>query len=184
MFHAIEERVTKKSFIQDCEITFLDDIKKVAEFSTMSLAEALENIRNGKYLTLIENLPSADSQDYKEAKRKLPSFAFNGTFEGSVTNDNFHASNALFHFDIDKLSDEELESVKEKLIALPEMVFVFLSPSRNGLKGAIRVQHEIKSDADFKIVFAQAEAYFQSLGIAIDKSCKDVRPFSFVYNYY
>jgi hypothetical protein len=177
---SIEKLAPEKSFIKDCQITFLANIKKVDEFSTMSLAVALEDIKNGTYRDLIDALPLPSDGGYREEKIKLPSWGFNGTFESSVTKENLAFSSGMFHFDIDKLTDEELASVKAKLVALPEMVFVFLSPSRNGLKGAIRVQHTIESDADFKMVFAQAEAYFQSLVITIDPSCKDVRRLCFV----
>lgn len=178
---AVVNTTVSSSFLTDCQITFLESVRHPETFSVTPLSEALDDIRNGKYSNLIDALPSkSDAAGYREAKTKFPAWAFNGIFVDKVINDNFGSSNELFHFDIDNLTDDELASVKAKLIALPEMVFVFLSPSRNGLKGVIRVQHEIKSDADFKIVFAQAAAYFQSLGITIDPSCKDVRRLCFV----
>jgi hypothetical protein len=168
------------SFLTDCNVTFLESVRHPESFSVTPLCETLADIRNSKYRNLIDALPSKSNEGYREAKTKLPAWAFNGTFANTVTNDNFSASNELFHFDIDNLNPDDLAAVKAKLAALPFCVFVFTSPSRAGLKGAIRIQRTIKSDADFKIVFAQAESYFQSLGITIDRSCKDVRRMCFV----
>lgn len=177
---AVVNATVVPSFLTDCEVTFLESVRHPETFSVTPLREALDDIRNGKYRNLIEALPSKSDAGYRETKTKLPAWAFNGTFANTVINDNFSASNGLFHFDIDNLNPDDLADVKAKLAVLPFCVFVFTSPSRAGLKGAIRVQHTIKSDADFKVVFAQAEAYFQSLGITIDPSCKDVRRLCFV----
>lgn len=88
---------------------YLPSIRNPESFTTHTIAEILDDIRNEKHAALLAKLPkkSTHPKEYKREKSKLPAWAFNGTFRDSVKNDNFAESNGLFHFDIDGLSDVE-----------------------------------------------------------------------------
>lgn len=161
-------------------ITYINSTYDPGKFSLIKLDDALTKIRDGTFKSSIERYRSMpEGKEKKEAKKKLSSFAFNGTFKDRVINDNFLSSSGLFHFDIDHLDDPE----SDKLIisSYPGIVFLFTSTSGSGLKGAIRVTEEsITSDADFKKTFAFFERSFKQRGYTIDASRKDVRSLCFI----
>ncbi len=165
----------------NAKVTYLPNIRSPELFEDISLNEALKAIGNQKYKAIIDRLRTLDEKAYKQAKRNLPAIAFNGVFAGKVVNDSFQHSSGLFHFDIDGLDANTLAEHKAKIAVLPEVVFVFESPSGKGLKGAIRIHvDQISNDADFKMIFKQIALYLQQNGYTIDKTCKDVRRLCFV----
>jgi hypothetical protein len=173
--------------IRNAVVTSLANIRAPGNFSNISLFDALELIRGDKYKAKIEAareiLRAHGKERYKEFKRNnLPTFAFNGTFNGMVVNnDNFDLSSGIFHFDIDGLSPDTVLAVKAELCQLPGLVFLFVSPSGKGLKGGLRIDPAmVKNDADFKAVFARAQTFFSGLGVTIDRTCSDVRRLCFV----
>lgn len=159
---------------------FLSNIYKSSEFSHFEISQILTDIKTEKYKHALANLPNHDTNEYKERKRHLPAWAFNGQFKGSVQNDGFLESNGLFHIDIDGL--ENIESVKRILIdSIPELYALWVSPSKHGLKGLIRIADDVvHNDIEFKKAFDQISAYILKRGITIDKSCKDVRRLCFI----
>ena len=144
----------------------------------------LQDIKSEKYKALIARLPDPITQEeeYKAAKKALPAWACNGTFEGSITNKTFTESNGLFHFDVDKLSKTELDKAFKDLSGCDAVYAVWRSPSGHGLKGLIRVPDDyIHNDADFKKAYQQIEPYlFSQFEIKLDTACKDVRRLCFV----
>lgn len=163
-------------------VTFLPSIFTPAKFQTITLSEALESISDGTFEIEINNLRAPlDEAAYKEQKKKLPAFCFNGTFIDSVTNDNFLESSGLFHFDIDRLQAETIEDDKARIKLIPSVAFCFVSPSGKGLKGALRIAPElIKNDTDCKLLFPYVQEMLAQIGYELDKSCKDVRRLCFV----
>lgn len=161
---------------------FLPSIYRIENFQKTTIEQILQDIKNEKYKNFIDALPDSKlfEKEYKEKKLLLPSFVLNGDFDKKISNDSFIESSGLFHFDIDDL-DDVLE-VKNKIIAqIPEIYSLWLSPSKKGLKGLIRIPDDfIKNDEEFKIVYHQIEALFLSFGHILDKSCKDVRRLCFV----
>ena len=162
------------------QVTYLKSTFKTSDFQTISLNTALDKIKNGFFKASIEGFRSlTNSDDKKKQKPFLPSFSFNGCFHDSVINDNFSLSSGLFHFDIDKLDD--VNKHKQLIACIPGIVFLFISTSGTGLKGALKISpDEVKNDSDFKRVFSYFEAVFLEHGYTIDKACKDVRRLCFV----
>lgn len=161
---------------------YLPSIRNTSNFTTPSIAEILNDIKTEKYADLINALPNSKKQpkEYKAAKAQLSAWAFAGIFKDSITNANFLESNGLFHFDIDNLPDVD-KTFLDIPDSIPEIFALWRSPSGNGLKGLLRIPDDlIHSDADFKQVFKQVEAYFKSKGFTLDPSCKDVRRLCFV----
>ena len=162
------------------QVTYLKSTFKTSDFQTISLNTALDKIKNGFFKASIEGFRSlTNSDDQKKQKPFLPSFSFNGCFHDSVINDNFSLSSGLFHFDIDKLDD--VNKHKQLIACIPGIVFLFISTSGTGLKGALKISpDEVKNDSDFKRVFGYFETVFLEHGYTIDKACKDVRRLCFV----
>jgi len=121
--------------MKNSNITYLQNIRKPNQFSTVTLESALKSIKDKTYKKQIEYLRSLPEDEYKKQKIKLPSYAWNGTFNDSLISDNFAESSGLFGGDIDTLrSGSTWEKDKADLAALPYIVAVFLSPRGEGLK--------------------------------------------------
>ena len=194
------------STIRETKITRLDSVKCPDNYTVISLYEAINEIINDTHKKpteksrslatekiedeILRDSYSKDSDDYSEASRRakvskraymdhkltLPTFHFSGTFINKVDNDSFDQSSGLFHYDIDNIADNQMESIGNKLQSIPSCVFNFISPSGRGYKGAIRIDHSLViCDADFKQVFNKISTFFSSIDVEIDPSCKDVR---------
>lgn len=140
------------------------------------ILQALWQINNGTHSHLVEPLrkllAAGRTDEYAEAKKKLPSFTPCGTFDGSRKADHLKAYSGFAILDIDKLAPDQVQSVKEKVMASSLTFSVFISPSGNGLKILVRV----KSKADVHTtVFNQLKRIYEQLaGVEIDKSGKDL----------
>jgi hypothetical protein len=166
-------------------ITYVPNVRKPQEFEEIPLKKALMRIKKGRYSDDIDaarlDLLNGDVDAYKLKKNALPSYAFHGTFEGSVVNADFNQSSGLIQFDIDNLKAKKLSTIRKKLSEDPHTAFVFTSPSAKGLKGAVRVDPNfITDDSTFKIAFAQISKYWAERDVLFDASCKDVRRLCFV----
>lgn len=170
--------------MKNSQITFLQNVRAPHQFSKMALDAALKSIKNKTYKALIEKLRTLPKSDpaYKKLKTNLPSFAFNGTFTGSVINDNFCTSSGVFCCDIDVVRlGSDLETDKKDICKLPYVGFCFTSPSGEGLKVGIRIDPKwVVDDNSFKEIYARIEAELLKYGFTLDKSCKDVRRPCFV----
>lgn len=172
---------SKPSRLKGAEITFLENVRRPHDFANKKFITVLNCIKNGKYEKEINILRGLDEQAYKDAKLSLPAIAANGLFSNKVTNDNFLGSTGFAGFDVDRLDASEVDKFKARIAELAYVVCCFVSPSGKGLKIFIRVNpDEVKSDKDFKRLFAQVNKSFDAAGITLDQSCKDVRRLCFV----
>jgi hypothetical protein len=167
-------------------ITFLPNVRNPSKFKAIPLKTALLQIKKGAYKALVKDATIeyliGDEARYKEKKSALPSYCFHGTFrpDGKVVNTDFQQSSSLFHFDIDKLTQKKMEEVREVLVNLPYTVFMFTSPSGNGLKGCLQIDPDfIVDDATFKVAYTQIERFLAANGIICDPACKDIRRICF-----
>lgn len=164
-------------------VSYLPHITTPNIFEPVSIGSALNDIRTCRYADVIDALPNPTlyPKEYKAAKKNLPSWAFNGTFNGKIESNSFTKSSGYFCIDIDNLKQAELLATKEILVNQTYVTAVWLSPSKQGLKALIRVDDDlIDSDKVFKEVYFQIEPAMAELGITIDKACKDVRRLCFV----
>lgn len=162
---------------------FVPNITTPDIFEPVAIGSILTDILTGKYADTIDALPNPTlyPAEYKAAKKKLQSWALNGTFNGKIENNSFSKSSGYFCIDIDNLKQAELLATKEILVNQPYVTAVWLSPSKQGLKTLIRVDDGlIDCDKVFKDVYFQIESSMAELGIVIDKACKDVRRLCFV----
>ena len=167
------------------KITYLPNVDRPSKFETVSLGSALCAISKDTFKEQIEAvrivlLTSGDNA-YREIKKTLPSYCFNGIFKNKLNNANFLESSGLFVIDIDHLDSKQLKATRDLLKDDPHIVFSYVSPSGNGLKAAVLVDRaRIRNDADFKVVFEQIKAYWAAKGVTLDETGKDIRRLSFV----
>ena len=125
-----------------------------------------------------EAVSTGDSKRYDAAKKQLPLFCWSGQFDkskGVPSSTSLLKHSGRLQIDIDGLkSPEEAAKVRGDLIFDRHIEAAFLSPSRCGVKAALRIP-PCKNDAEHKRCFAAAKRYFlETHGIKIDPACKDV----------
>lgn len=162
--YAIESIVEKK------EVTFFEDLYSNAPKHT-TIFQVLEDIKNEKYKTLIEEIRNSNSKDDKNnLKKKLPVVLFNGLFY-KRHGDRFIKFSDYMCLDFDDFhSIEDVEKAKEKLIEDPYVYAVFKSPKGFGLKVLIKVKR--KNTIEHLQLFEGAKAHFSIDGF--DDACKDI----------
>ncbi len=142
----------------------------------LPVLQALYQINNGTHRHLVEPLrklvAQGNTESYSEAKRKLPAFTPCGTFNGTRKAENLKTYSGFVILDIDKLSAEQVQQVKEKVSASPLTFSCFISPSGIGLKILVRVKSKPEEHA---LAFNQLKQRFEQLAeVEIDKSGKDL----------
>lgn len=171
--------------LRNTQVTYLHNVRSPANFKSVTLGQALSLVTGDKLKNRIDDMRVdimvGDDDAYRAKKTKLPSVCFHGTFADSLTNEHFNDSSQLFAFDIDHLDAARKAEIKTLLTADPRIVYVFVSPSGEGLKAAFRVAADaITDDASYKTAFVQVEKHFADIGVEIDKSCKDIRRVCFL----
>ena len=91
-------------------VSYLPHITTPNIFEPVSIGSALNDIRTCRYADVIDALPNPTlyPKEYKAAKKNLPSWAFNGTFNGKIESNSFTKSSGYFCIDIDNLKQAEL----------------------------------------------------------------------------
>lgn len=101
----------------------------------VKLSTVIERIRSGKSLGIVQKVRAGDSG----VKTSLPSICFSGEFVGARSDNGLKKHSGLVILDFDKLTDVELQKLKESFKTNLNTVSAFVSPSGNGLKVLIRI---------------------------------------------
>ena len=151
----------------------LDNVGK-----TITIGEAIEQIRSGKYEKQIAALRKVtDKNKNDDLKKKLPAVTWSGTFtKRSVKGLDTYSQ--VICIDIDKLAPDKLQEIKNALRTSSWVYCVFTSPNGNGLKVLYRT-HLICTEHTRLFELLEAR-YKQNFSIQIDKSCKDVSRLCFL----
>lgn len=137
-----------------------------------TIRKQLEIIRTGKLSTTIEKLRACSEDEYSARKIWLPMAIFQGTFEPTRKAENIQKSSGLMIVDLDHLTDNESEALREKLRSCPFIFAAWRSP-RNGVKALFRV--DFSNDAEFKAAYRAIAAYLHTeFSLEIDPTGKDV----------
>lgn len=135
-----------------------------------NIPDIINLIRTGSIKEKIKIIRSTpDDIERRELKRKLlpiffPSMCFDEYKE--FNNDSDNKSNGLVQFDIDHILECEIRSIRAALIkGIPELQYLFVSPSGNGLKFAINT--DFISDGqylreEYKVVYRLTSEYIKS----------------------
>ena len=157
--------------MKNSQITFLQNFRAPDQFcSTTTLDAALKSIKDKTYKIQIDYIRTLTDKDaLNAAKLKLPCVIFTGTFTDITTHENLTTTSGVVVMDIDELpKDSTLEEVKQRICALPYVIFCFLSPTSRGFKvgvrvdpGAVPVTYGLKEDQQRQA----KEKFHKTLGV-------------------
>lgn len=147
-------------------------ISNIIPKKEFTLNEINKLVTSNKYKAVTETLRiSTDKAIRSKLKATtLDYVTFSGTFNKRSTNGLKQHSN-LFCIDVDDI--DNIEIVKENIIKVLPPVFMFTSPSGNGIKVVYKI--EIGNDTPHVKYYEAFNSFFKKeLNIDIDDKCKDI----------
>ena len=112
-----------------------------------TIEKCLEEIRNGTYKTLIENVRKINIEKGKDEadkqKKQHTAFTPSGTFEVRRTIETMTKYNQCIILDFDDISANYLEEAKNNAILAPYTLGAFISPRGTGLKIIVQVNTDV-----------------------------------------
>jgi hypothetical protein len=158
-------------------VSIYPNARNTTPLGTRNLADVLADIRGGKFKDQVEKLRRLRSQDrdqYDARKKYLRAFTMSGISERQKPSRVTAHSNIL-QLDFDNLG-RKLKHTRAQLENDAHVLFVFLSPSGDGLKAGLLIDGNRHHES-----FLGAESYFQNrYGLSIDSSVKDPARLCFV----
>jgi hypothetical protein len=185
----------------DTPISFFDDCRD-AEGRPWSIRQALDYVRTDRWLaktvatlrplywtaeelrlTITDDETKAAHQaakeKYDEAKKALPAVTLSGSFTKRAIA-GLEAYSSVLQADLDHLKAKgfDIGELKARLAGDPHAIFVFTSPSGDGLKAGILIE---TGAADHAAAFAGMSRYMEATyGLLPDGQCKDVSRLCFL----
>lgn len=137
-------------------------------------SEVAKGILVGEWATLVSSLRKMSPEDYKEKKKMLPAVTWSGVFkEGTRLIESIEHYSSLTVLDIDKISEDKITLLKQQLSQDPHVMYVFVSPSGNGIKAVFRT--DVTDPNNHRASFLHLQEYFENTYFAkVDPSGKDV----------
>ena len=147
-----------------------------------SLIVITKTIQEGKYkeevLAIRKLIAEGKQNEADNLKKMLPAFTPSGTFNKGRKADLLTEYSSHVILDIDKITEQQIFEVLQKVTLIPHTFAAFKSPSGNGVKIIVAVSGAAEHH---KITFAQVAAYYKEiLQIIIDPSGKDVSRLCFM----
>jgi len=163
-----------KAYLNETKVSLYDNFKYSKD---VSLSDALIlGLSHKKHIDNCRVLKSQGKEnEYREEKRKLPSFTTQCTFSGERSKENMTHYNNVIVIDIDHIQD--VERAKEDIKKLPFVLYCAKSVGGCGLFALVRVGGTIQ---DFKAYWMALKEDFANIGLQIDESCKDLSRLRFV----
>lgn len=131
----------------------------------------------------------ADAQTKKELKKKLPFITPFGTFKPTRKNENItHFNSFLLCFDIDGLTEQEVQEAKNIISLNASTLLCAISPRNNGLKALILINDTIPLETCYNTLKFNKNTIAEHLNISqfIDKidnaQFKPTQPFFIAYD--
>lgn len=167
-------------------MSIFDSATDTKSSKTLDIEALVRSIRSPSVgtLTTIKQaraaLAGGDEEKYDELKKKLPAITFSGVFKERKASE-IKAHSGLMGVDFDGLEPDALGDARAKLIGDPHVLFLYVSPSQAGLKGAVILDTIPTDAAAHKVAFAAVQNYMEAThGLSVDKSCSDVCRLAFV----
>ena len=160
-------------------IDYYANAKAAEAHSTTTLAEIIGAIQIGDFaaaMNRVRQLSAAgDTKSAALAKQALPAVSLSGSTTGmrkAAVPDGRFTHSGFLQVDIDGKDnpDMTLDQIRQVLVDDQRIIAVFISPSGTGIKGVARIQPDTEQH---RASFLSVERHFATLGIVIDKSCKD-----------
>ena len=145
----------------------------------ITIAEALEEITRGDFAAEVAEvrrlvgIHGKDSAEVKAAKLSLPAYLFSGQVNGAVKQampEGRMDHSGILTLDFDGIEDPA--AVRDELATDPHVIAAWISPSGNGVKGLLAIEHATTED-EHKAAFLAAESYFAGQGLEMDSSGKN-----------
>jgi hypothetical protein len=156
----------------------------------ISIKEVLSDIKKEKYSLHVSRLrhflSNGEKEKYDMHKKRLPGVTFCGTFNKERKRERIENYNELIVIDIDKLDSDRLAKVKKALENDKYVFALWESPSKNGVKGLIKITYNIdyqEHGIEFahKYAFNKLSEYFShNYSIELDKSGSDTTRLCFL----
>jgi hypothetical protein len=142
----------------------------------------IQDITKGRYKEQIEQLRDAFKKGDKKTasfiKKNLAAFTPAGIYKDGRKSNLLYEYSYTIHLDIDKVTEDTLKTIIEKLQQCSYTYAYFISPSGKGIKVFIKVDsgYEYHTHA-----YLQVQHYFENLlGVKADPSCKDITRLCYV----
>lgn len=127
----------------------------------LSLAQVLDAIQDGRYQRPIQwlrdLLQAGDKAGYDQGKRRLDAVTFGGTFDPTRAKAHLIRHSGIVLGDCDHLKD--LRAAKTQLRVDRYVVFLFESPSAEGLKLGVHID-PVADDTAYKRAWQAAADYY------------------------
>lgn len=109
----------------------------------LPLTDILHQIKNGKYqkqvATLQKLINTGNIGEYNQQKKSLPAFTACGTFIGGRKPQYFKEYSGFVILDFDKLTNNGMQIILERVPLIPYTLCLFKSPSGSGFKILVKV---------------------------------------------
>lgn len=180
--------------MKDITITTYNGYSTVAGETT--LTQVIKEIREGKNLAIVQRIEKLVHQGETEkadrTKKQLPYLTLTANYHQERLAYSIKNYNPVITIDIDKLKDEQIGPLRERIESDPDVLADFLTPKRHGFKVFVYLQSAWACKmrkATFstrEITYEQLEYYHAQmykacqehiemrLGIPVDKSGKDI----------
>jgi len=153
------------------KISYYTNIKSVSPLKTISVFKVLDEIKQGKYQSLISDVRLYLHDDNKRAKEKmkLPYVTFGGKFE-TRSNSKLIESSGIATLDFDHV--ENLKDLRKNIDTEPYTMASFISPSGDGLKVLVKIP-KVDNDKHYKEFYIELQNYYNQYH-ETDKATKDI----------
>ena len=143
----------------DTKISIFESAKKIYSNKTITIRDALEDIKNGKYKKEVEQIRKGD----KELKEQLPMIAFHGLFNGVRKKDSLISFSGLIIIDIDDITDKA-DDIKEDIMDDTSVFAAMVSPSGNGIKVLYYIDKDIITVSNYRQIEKKLASTFSLYG--------------------
>lgn len=122
----------------------ISSVLDVGDYDVITIDEVVRLISSNTYFQKIWEIRQTKCDaERKRLKKKLPAFFLAQFKGGRLTKENLLSSKYII-YDIDGLSKGEIQDVRGKLE--DQCLFIFVSPSGNGIKFVIETEHPIPAE--------------------------------------
>jgi len=142
-----------KNLVSSTDVMQIISVDEILKYIKEERGELYDTICQLSAIKLV------DAQHYRKLKTQLPYFVC-GLFRAGIRKKENFAYTQSFILDIDNISksENELISLKNKLIKDPRVMLLFISPSQDGLKVIFKLANKI-SDSNYYSIFYKKFAY-------------------------
>ena len=147
---------------KDLEVSVFKSTRETEVYKNVSIFDIIDSIEQGRFKVNVAKVRGGD----KEFKKKLPTFAFHGIFDGFRQKKNFVEATGLIILDIDNIpSDQSLENIKSDIMMSSDSVFAtMISPSGNGIKVLYYVESDLVNQDTYRSIGKELVSLYEHHG--------------------